>query len=97
MTWTRATLPPNADSWATPYGLAIDHIWHAPEMHIARRGLWPKDTWIAVLPCRDLEPPTELSEGADQWVFFESGQEFAPTEEDYFATDWLLGEREAVG
>ena len=78
--WQPIAIPAVRDPLATPFGFVLDHIWRAPGTNDARRPHWPEDMFISVLPCIDLDPPNEFSDGATHWVFFENGLEYVPTD-----------------
>ena len=88
-------LPPAVPP-ATTYGHVIDHIWAMKQgetgRNVARRSHWPDDTYIVVYPCVDLAPITDDNRGAMQeWVFFDNGLTYVPSDEDCEATDWRIG------
>ncbi len=78
--WQPVTIPAVRHADATAFGFVLDHIWRVPGTNAARRPHWPEDMFISVLPCIDLDPPNELTEGATHWVFFENGLEYVPTD-----------------
>ncbi len=92
--WHPIAIPAARDPLATPFGFVLDHIWRAPGTNAARRPHWPEDMYISVLPCIDLDPPNELTEGATHWIFFDNEIEYGGPEEDREASDWLVGELE---
>lgn len=83
----------------TTYGYMLDHLWATPNgENTARRTEWAPGLYISIRPCTDAEPPTELSEGANHWIFFidASGDlenhEYEPVASDLTTSTWELYE-----